>query len=567
MLRGILILAVALAAGARAQETEEVATKDTSAIFSAKVNLVMVPVVVRDKSGHAVGTLTKDNFLLFDRGKPQVITRFQLEKESDRMKPMPVAEDADAPKTEGAPLSKSAVIPGRFLAFVFDDLHLDIGDLMQSREAARAYLAESFRPDERVAIYTSSGKVMLDFTDDLGKLVEALNRITPRIDTTKHDCPPVTYYQADMILNKHDPNSLQLAVADAMACTGPDTPGPVAQALAQAAAGRALGVGEQDSHVELGVLKDIARRMSASPGERIMVLISSGFYLTEFERREEIEAIDRAIRSSVTINAIDARGLYVIIPGGDASTPDYNRSLSPQANTARAVLQHTEQLALGDVMAELSDGTGGITFKNNNDLRQAFRDTTAPPEFTYLLGFSPQNLKMDGAYHGLKVSLNLKSGYSVVARRGYYAPRHEENEAEIADEEIGEALFSRQEIQDIPVRLQTQFFKTDADKVKLAVVARIDLKPLHFKSEDGRHKDTLVVVAGVFDRNGNLVTSIEKTIEMRFREETFPMFMSRGLIVKSSLDVPPGSYAVRLVLRDQEGRMISARNSVVEIPY
>ena len=71
-----------------------------------------------------------------------------------------------------------------------------------------------------------------------------------------------------------------------------------------------------------------------------------------------------------------------------------------------------EQLVVGDVMGELADGTGGIVFQNNNDLREGYLRTTQPPEFIYMLGFSPQNLKMDGAYHNLKVSLTLKNGMS-----------------------------------------------------------------------------------------------------------------------------------------------------------
>src|SRR5580704_7285808 len=99
MARGIFVFGVLSIAGtaALAQETpkpevatptQEVATKEATPTFSSKVNLVMVPVVVRDKSGHAVGTLKKEDFLLFDRGKPQTITRFQIEKEADRIKPV-----------------------------------------------------------------------------------------------------------------------------------------------------------------------------------------------------------------------------------------------------------------------------------------------------------------------------------------------------------------------------------------------------------------------------------------------------------------------------------------------
>jgi hypothetical protein len=62
------------------QNVPEMSSHDAPATFSTKVNLVMVPVVVRDAKGKAIGTLEKEDFQLFDKGKPQVITRFAVEK-------------------------------------------------------------------------------------------------------------------------------------------------------------------------------------------------------------------------------------------------------------------------------------------------------------------------------------------------------------------------------------------------------------------------------------------------------------------------------------------------------
>src|SRR5437763_14568738 len=59
--------------------TSEMTTRDSPATFRTKVNLVLVPVVVRDRVGHAVGTLQKEDFQLFDKGKPRIISRFSVE--------------------------------------------------------------------------------------------------------------------------------------------------------------------------------------------------------------------------------------------------------------------------------------------------------------------------------------------------------------------------------------------------------------------------------------------------------------------------------------------------------
>ena len=67
------------------------ATKDSPTTFKTRVNLVMVPVVVRDNKGRAVGTLHMEDFQLFDKGKPQVIVKFSAEKSGPKTKEAPPA--------------------------------------------------------------------------------------------------------------------------------------------------------------------------------------------------------------------------------------------------------------------------------------------------------------------------------------------------------------------------------------------------------------------------------------------------------------------------------------------
>ena len=52
---------------------------------------------------------------------------------------------------------------------------------------------------------------------------------------------------------------------------------------------------------------------------------------------------------------------------------------------------------------------------------------------------------------------------------------------------------------------------------------------------------------------------------MRLKDDTLQNHLGSGVTVRSSFDVKPGSYLVRLVVRDDEGE-IAARSSAVEIP-
>ncbi len=82
---------------------------------------------------------------------------------------------------------------------------------------------------------------------------------------------------------------------------------------------------------------------------------------------------------------------------------------------------------------------------------------------------------------------------------------------------------------------------------------------------DGRNRNDLTVVSALFDRNGNYIMGNRKVIEMRLRDETLAR-LSSGITVKTSFDAKPGSYFVRVVVRDTEAQMMAAENGAVEIP-
>ena len=565
------------------QNTPEMSSHDSPATFSTKVNLVMVPVVVRDAKGKAIGTLQKEDFQLFDKGKPQVISRFSVEKAGEAAIPAEVATDEAAIDKAAAPESPAALIAQRFIVYLFDDVHTSTSDLVQARQAADRHLAEALDATTRAAIFTTSGQGNLDFTDDHVKLHEALMRLMarPTIGAGGTECPDLTYYMADAIQNKNDSAALHAAAQEVLATCDPPPPIPpnapatlvqqmmqqaeqTAENVTRSTANRVVEFGERDTRLAFTVLEDAIRRLSAAPGDRSLILVSAGFFVTDELRFEETDIMDRAIRTNVRIGSLNARGLYVIIPGGDAST---NTSVAlPQVMNVKSQYQRESAIAEEGIMEELADGTGGRYFHNNNDLKAGFGQVAASPDFVYVLGFSPQNLKLDGAYHALKVKLANSHGLDLEARRGYYAPKHLPDPEQDAKREIQEALFSREEIQDIPVELHMQFFKPSDASAKIAVLARLNLKNLRFRKADGRNNDNLTILSGVFDRNGNYITGTQKVLEMRLLDTTLEKLLNSGITVRNNFDVAPGSYVIRLVVRDSEGQSMAARNGVVEIP-
>ena len=548
------------------QSAAEIVSHDEATTFKVNVRLVLVRVVVRDSQGHAVGNLHKEDFQLFDNRKPQIITHFVLERPGSQ-----VAKERQTTNESG--VDKLPSVPERYIAFVFDDIHLTFGDLAQARTAAEHHLA-TLQPTDRAAIFSTSGQTMLDFTDDRAKLHDTLLRLQPRpiAQTGTSDCPDISYYMADLIQNKNDTQALQVAIQDAVTCLRLSTATPQQQQVALQMAEMAvhaetfqqLARGSQESRVALSVLKDVVRRIAVMPGQRSMVVVSPGFLTQETNMFQDyMDVVDRALRSQVIISTLDARGLYTIVPGGDISKPGRTNPLS-------AAVEHqylTESdLAQVEVLSDLAYATGGNFFHNSNDLDAGFKSVAATPEYFYTLGFAPQNLKPDGSYHSLKVSLKEPAKLTLTTRRGYYAPKHAADPAEQAKQEIEEAVFSQEELHDLPVELHTQFFKPSDEEAKLAVLAHVDVRRIRYRKVDGRNTNELTVVAALFNRNGVFVQGMQKNLTMRWRDATLESKLGSGITLKTNFDVKPGSYLVRLVVRDQEGQMMSAENGAIEIP-
>ena len=548
------------------EETSSSSSDSDAAKFRVNVKLVLARVVVRDSTGHAVGNLKKEDFELFDNGKKQAISNFDAEHVAAAA--VAAAPSSAVPNGTANPIPAPPTFPSRYVAYVFDDLRLNFGDLAHVREAAQRRIDE-LPASDRAAVFSTSGQTVQDFTDDRAKLLQSLNNVVPRpiqLQQT-NPCPDISFYQADLIVNKNDPVATQTAINDYLYCSGTNNAAG-ASGFVQGAATQVLSIGEEESRMGLRTLQDVVRRMSALPGQRTLVIVSPGFLTPDLEYNYS-ELIDHALRAQVVISSLDARGLYVVIPGGDAG--QRGRAVLPIpgdtfAVASRAQFQMRSASAESDILAVLANGTGGTFFQNNNDMKDGLRRVADLPEYWYVIGFTPQNLKNDGKFHTLRVTLANHQKYELQARRGYYAPRKAEDPAEESKREVEDEVFSSEELHELPVVLHTEFFKPADDAAKLTVLARIDVKRLHYKQAQDRNQNDLTVVTAVFDRNGNFLQANQKLVQMRWKSETLQAKLGSGITLKSSFDVKPGRYMVRVVARDSEQQVMSAENGAVEIP-
>ncbi len=488
------------------------------------VNLVVVPVVVRDSSGHAIGGLQKEDFQIFDNHKLQDISQFTLEKTEVSGNVTPAATDRPT----------VFVPPTRFTVLLFDDLNLTSGNLPQLRTAALHRFSTGLALSERVAIFTTSGKLALDFTDDRGKLADALNQLqpNPRPNSQITDCLNMSHEEANRIVNRHDEETRAELVGRATYICGIKSPA-AAEGLVRETSERILYLGDASTKQLLKALVAVLERLSTAPGQRSVVLISPGFLVSDIEHNE-YQVIDLAVRNRIVINSLDARGLAAESGDIEDSNP----------------------------LGEFAGGTGGTFYQNNNNLEEGLRRFSAPPEFLYVLGFSPNNLAYNGAFHNIKVKLNGRQGLTADYRKGYFAPRAGDDPAVSENYVVSTAVFSRAEVHELPIKMRTQFVRDDKPVAKLSVLAFVDLHDLPYRQSGGRDENELRIVAAVFDRNGKYMGSIDKKVDLLWRDR------DAGIRTAAKYDfiLDSGNYLVRLVVRDSQSQQLFAQDSVIQIP-
>ena len=551
--------------------------EDTVRTFKLRVNLVQVHVIVRGNAGKPVGGLRKEDFQLYDDGKLQSITTFAVEDTESRKERMELDAKTQVVEGEIGPASTAAP-PERFVALTFDDVHLETIDIASMRAAAER-LIDSIAPADRVGIFTTSGQLTHDFTGDKEVLKKKLLGLMPQGSLTSSlgagACPNVSYGMAVQVEREgpaanpagqgpYDasiPTLFSILVQETIRCS-PGIDSRAASHLVEAMVDRVLSIGDTENRNTYSQLENVLRLLARKPGERVLLLASPGFPIAKLTAKASA-VVEEANRSNTAINAIDARGLYTTDLLGDISQPGTD---PPALAGQKASYRIGEQMEQQFVLMDFAYGTGGRFFHNSNDLEGGMKQLGMVPEVSYVLGFSPQNERMDGHFHALKVMLTGKLKYAIQARRGYYAPKKVDDPQEAEKLEMQEAAFSRDEIYDLALTLQTQYFKTPDGGARLSVVSHIGLKDLRFRIADGKHYNELNIATVIFDDNGNYVTNLGKIIKLRLLDSAFEKWCSTGLTVKSGFDLKPGKYLIRQVIREYEGAQMAARNGVVVIP-
>lgn len=527
-----LCLLLALSAPAAAGEPQERRSESgvpreskSNPEFTIKVpvNVVPVNVTVTDKSGRPVKDLTAADFKLFEDGKRQRIQSFEIESSQPAVSPEPMnpagKAAADTPALQ--PLQSSEGEPGKLISFFIDDLtERSVKFFGWAISALQEFMEEEMGPRDQVGVFSASGSVRIPFTGDRKLLRDRIG---------------------DLGAGKLDLLNARRNMSDvrAIRIVEGDLKGRVSD-TEEFQAWRQYNVVQASIHRLLGSLRQHLRYLQHFRGSKSLVLLSEGFVPARPMRWRVDRMVDQALRSRVTLNAVDIKGLETAPLSTD--------------------------IAFGDFPLEsLAEDTGGIFYRASNDLVAGFRQIRDAQSFYYVLSYASSDQKAGGKYHRIRVEVD-RPGLELSYRRGYFAPREELSQEKRKKEDLQLALEAPGRFDRIPLELAFRSSPLDRDRHRLSVFTKVNVAAIPFHQQKGRRTNLLNLVVAVYDENGGHVGGSEQKVELSLSESSYRTMLQRGFIAETEVEIPGGKYTVKVVARESNQTRMGSLQRAVGIP-
>jgi VWFA-related protein len=533
-----LLVAAALAqAPAQPPAQPRPASPQPPVTFKVEVNYVEIDANVTDAQGNFVRALTRDDFQIFEDGKPQTLSTFS-------MVDIPI-ERPDPPL-----FSKTAIPPdvatnrtpfeGRVFVLVIDDLHTKSSRTGRTRAAARQFVERYVGANDIVAIVNTSGygKGMQDFTGNRALALRAI----------------------DAAMGIKADSSTQAALADYM--MNRDLPAGLGS-NANASFNELQRF--TNARNSLRTLRNIADYMAGMRGRRkAVVFLSEGINYNVIDamsnshatdvQREIQDLVASATRANVNVYTVDPRGVTTgmedAIEIGGFPT---DGSISTTNMLDELRLEH-------DSLRVVAEQTGGFAVLNQNDFRTGFGRILEDNSSYYVLGFYPTNDKRDGKFRNIDVKV-LKPGLRVRFRRGYVAPTPGKKTEAAAtpartSPELRDALDSPVPISGLTLTAFAAPFKGAGSNDAVAMAIEIEGAAMKFtQTPAGTFANDLEVTMFAANADGKIKDGARDIFNLALRPQTHDIVRQGGFRIVRRLQVPPGKYQVRVGARESGGRV------------
>jgi VWFA-related protein len=521
--------------------------------FKLQVDFIEVDAIVTDASGNYIRNLAKEDFELFEDGKAQTITNFvpidiPIEKgERPLFAKAPIEPDV---RTNDQPFA------GRVYVMVLDSAHTLPQNTNLVRRAAKRFIDEKLGTNDLMAVVTARGAAGgadsgQEFTNNrrlLGLAVDKFRGTEPRSET----------------LNKIDDITAHAGQRAATRQAGgtPDDPTDVdakeREYNARAVLEELTAVADWFASVHgrkksilffsEGISYDI-HDVFANGGNNAAVMIQT--------RMQDL--IRATTKANAVIYTIDPRGLMGLSDGSIELTsvgPEEN-----QPNLSERGLQNESRLAR-ESLQDLSGGTGGFAIVSSNNFAGNYDRIVQENSSYYMLAYYPPNPKRDGKFHNVNVRVK-RPGLTVRARRGYANPTGKVPELPKSDlsAEMIETLRSPIPISGLGMKVFALPFKGTAPNASVLLGVELRGRDLT-TAANGK----LELAYWAVDAKGKMKASQKEAITLNLRPETKSRVDQTGLRVLSRMDVPPGSYQLRIAARDANGGAVGSVLYDLDVP-
>ena len=499
----------------------------TGPVIRSTTRLVKLSVVVHDKHGNPITGLTKDDFTILDKKKPQKVQVFftrTTEPLGHSHESLPADTFSNRMADQSAPSSATVIL--------LDGLNTRFPDLAYARAQIVKFLMQ-IQPQDRVALYTLGTDLTLvhDFTSDATSLLASLqNAGLLRAPLQKDPIPLGTSGAAaapqrlsvrlgtpnpnmlDPFLNSIDRQEKEFIFVDTIGRT-------------------------------IQALKEIGNHVALLPGRKNLIWVSGSFVQTSGLQDVELNTPDGSMlfttgvesvantlnNASMVVYPVDARGLF--------SSPSDNREY--------------------ESMYAIAQRTGGRAFYNGNDIFGAIRKAIDDSLVSYELGYYPEAAKWDGSFHKIQVQVK-RPGANVRTREGYFAVGDPKITPEVHKSLLAGAMTNLLEADGIGITVHVKNPQTDSAERRLSISLVLNSGDLSVESRDGKWNGGLDTMLVQLDAKGVVLGATDEAIEFHLTPEKYKQMAEYGLSYKEESTMMPGASEVRVVVRDASSGKVGA---------
>ncbi len=506
---------------------------------------VEVEVEVVDRDGHPVPGLKASDFRVSDEGKVRPIVHFQSRAANGGLRA--------APSGDRLILSEKV---GRHLLLLFDLSYTNPLQLQRARQAARDWILTALPPEDLVAVAVVSVEQgvrwLAGFSRDRAQTARAIDGISldrlgelMALDPLRLLLAPLAGVEAAVTTP-----STRDGLREEIASIG----GEVAEIEAEMASREARRFEAQRVERWSRVLGDLFERLAVLPMRKHVFLVSEGFDARLLQGREE-SALEEAQREADRgaagqfwrVDLEERFGSAPVLKAADELVRSLRRAdavlhaLDPAGLRAFGETQRFGRSRGSDSLLYLARETGGELLSGTNNLGGELGRVLARTEGSYLLTFRADDVASNGAFRKLRIELPGRRGLKVLHRPGWFAPRPFAALHPFERELLAADRIVRGE---------------EAGALSVAVAA-----PAFFAGTDSAYVPVLVEI-----QNGAVgrlrQTEFDLFVYVLDEQEAFRGFLSRrlrvptaspltkGLKFYGSLALPPGSFRIRVLVRE-----------------